>query len=276
MTRVYYSSRKQPKKLSVDELYQKLQHLFLLLRDQRYFRERAGISGQEYPEAIKHEASLALSFEPFPITKWAPDKITEDNIFDTIEFLYDLASKPDEEYRVTDDSGFSYWEWKYDEAAGRAEFRSKANAFLADYQPGYELTEQGEIVELGAHGLRHIFNAEIIRYDEENVDSRVRAAISKWRSRHSTIREKKEAIRELADVFEWLKKTGKLSAVLDRKDESAIFEIANNFGIRHANPKQKTNYDQGIWYSWMFHFYLATYHATIRLLNKRDTRGKGV
>ncbi len=86
------------------------------------------------------------------------------------------------------------------------------------------------------------------------------------------ISDKKEAIRELADIFEWLKKTKKLETVLDRKDESAIFEIANHFGIRHHDPKQKTNYDPIIWYSWIFHFYLATYHAAIRLLTREDGR----
>jgi mannitol/fructose-specific phosphotransferase system IIA component (Ntr-type) len=98
----------------------------------------------------------------------------------------------------------------------------------------------------------------------------VRNAIAKWRNRHLSLSDKKEAIREMADVFEWLKKTQDLGSVLDRKDESAIFEIANSFAIRHHDPKQKTNYDRAIWYSWMFHFYLATYHAAIRLLIKKN------
>lgn len=117
-------------------------------------------------------------------------------------------------------------------------------------------------------------DAEIIPYDEENVDSKVRIAIAKWRNRHLSVSEKKEAIRELADVFEWLKKTRHLSNVLDGRDESALFDLANNFGIRHHNPKQKTNYDRAIWYAWIFHFYLATYHAAIRLLIKKENAAK--
>lgn len=62
--------------------------------------------------------------------------------------------------------------------------------------------------------------------------------------------------------------------MLDSKDEAAIFELANNFAIRHHNPKQKTNYDQTIWFSWIFHFYLAIYHAAIRLLIKKETSKK--
>ena len=68
-------------------------------------------------------------------------------------------------------------------------------------------------------------------------------------NRHLTLSEKKEAIRELADVFERLNNTKGLDRVLDKKDDSAIFDIANNFAVRHYNPQQKTEYDKNIWYS---------------------------
>lgn len=123
---------------------------------------------------------------------------------------------------------------------------------------------------MGSDGLQHILSAQLVPYDEVNVDSKVRSAIVKWRNRHLSLDEKRAAIRDLADVFEWLKKTKSLEKILDRKDESAIFDIANNFAIRHHNPQQKANYDQTIWYAWMFHFYLATYHAAIRLLIKNE------
>lgn len=127
---------------------------------------------------------------------------------------------------------------------------------------------------MGADGLQYILDAEIVPFDEVNVDSKVRDAIKKWRNRHLDVAEKRKAIRELADVFEWLKKTKQLAQALDRKDESALFDIANNFGIRHHNPKQKSNYDQNIWYSWIFHFYLATYHAAVRSLIKQQKTKK--
>ena len=103
---------------------------------------------------------------------------------------------------------------------------------------------------------------------ESNIDSKVKHAINLWRNRNLDLSQRREAIKELADVFEWLKKDSKLAKVLDKKDDNAIFNIANNFAIRHHNPDQKSNYDKSIWFSWMFHFYLATYHAVIRLLKK--------
>ena len=275
MARRYYSSRNKPQSLTLEELYWKLQNLYLLFRDKNYFKARAGLTKTALPDAIKHEAGIALSFQLFPITKWLAQDVTEDHVFDALEFLYDQAAKPGAWVAMTTESGFNYEDYDgYDDEAGRAEFRQKSNVFLADYKSGFELTEDGQVLALGTNGLQHILDAEIVAYDEVNVDSRVRNAIRKWRNRHLSLSEKKEAIRELADVFEWLKKTKGLSTVLDGKDESAIFDLANNFAIRHHNPKQKTNYDRAIWYSWIFHFYLATYHAAVRLLIKHEKNKK--
>jgi hypothetical protein len=271
MTRRYYTTRTKPKSLTLDELYQKLQNLYLLFRDKDYFKDKAEITRKYFPDAILHEAAIELTFQPFPITKWAPETITEDHIFDTIEFLYDRASKPGELVDMTSDTGWNYSDYEnYDEAKGKEEFRERANVILADYKTGFELTPEGTILAIGTTGLQYILDAEIVPYDEVNVDNKVRNAITKWRNRHLSLSEKREAIRELADVFEWLKKAKNLESVLDKKDTSALFDIANNFSIRHHNPSQKSNYDQAIWYSWMFHFYLATYHAAIRLLIKKE------
>jgi hypothetical protein len=258
----------------MDDLYWKLQNLYLLFREGDYFKGKTGITRRDIPKKIKHEAAVALSFQPFPITKWTESDVTEDHIFDVLEFLYDQVSKPGERVAMAPE-GYVYYDYSdYDDEAGRVEFGEKANAFLCDYGPGYELTKEGTILALGADGLQHILDAEIVPFDEENVDSKVRDAIKKWRNRDLDIAEKHKAIRELADVFEWLKKTKKLQQALDRKDESALFDIANNFAIRHHNPSQKANYDQNIWYSWIFHFYLATYHAVIWLLIKQQKTKK--
>ena len=275
MTRRYYSSRKKPQSLSLEDLYWKLQNLYLLFLKGNYFKGNAGLTENVFPDEINHEAAVALTFQLFPVTKWSQPDITEDHVFDALEFLYDYVSKPGKWGLVEKESGFSDYDYiGYDDEAGREDFREKANAFLVDYKSGYELTEQGIILALAADGLQHILTAEIIPYDELNVDSKVRNAITKWRNRHLALSERKEAIRELSDVFEWLKKTKNLTAVLDGKDESAIFDLANNFGIRHHNPKQKTNYDPAIWYAWIFHFYLATYHAAVRLLIKHEETKK--
>ena len=276
MTRPYYSSRNNPQKLTLTQLYEMLQHLYLFFRDKDFFLEKADITNKYLPEAIKHEAMFALKFQPFPITKWSQEDVTEDHIFDILEFLYDRISAPGGPEWKTDETGWNFQGYdSFDKEIGQNQYRDKVNSVLSQYKNGFELTEEGIVLAKGEAGLQHILDADIVSYDEANVDSKVRNAILKWRNRHISLSEKKEAIRELADVFEWLKKTKDLSKVLNSKDESALFELANNFAIRHHNPNQKTNYDETIWYSWMFHFYLATYHAVIRLLIKAEKEQNG-
>ena len=92
-------------------------------------------------------------------------------------------------------------------------------------------------------------------------------AIVKFRRHKATLEDRKEAIRELADVLEFLRP--EIKQFIEKKDESDLFNIANNFGIRHHNAEQKINYDKPIWYSWMFYYYLATLHAVLRITNKQ-------
>ncbi len=59
-----------------------------------------------------------------------------------------------------------------------------------------------------------------------------------------------------------------LKQILSSNDESDLFNLANNFGIRHHNQRQKTDYDPA-WLSWIFHHYLATIHLATRLVEQR-------
>ena len=105
-------------------------------------------------------------------------------------------------------------------------------------------------------------------YDPDNVESRVNSAVLKFRRYRSSIDDRRDAIRDLADVLEFLRP--KLKLVITKSDEGDLFNIANNFGIRHHNESQKTDYDRAIWHSWLFYYYLATIHATLRLIEKYE------
>ncbi len=190
---------------------------------------------------------------------------SEDDIFDVIEFLHDLISKPvDGDYHSYSQCGWHYS--VFDSATGRQEFRTQVNRLLNDYKEGYELSEQGEILALAEPGLEPLLDASIPSQDAENVQSRVNAAILKFRRHRSSMDDRRAAIRDLADVLEFLRP--QVKTVLTTKDEGDLFNIANNFGIRHHNDQQKTDYDKAIWYSWMFYYYLTTIHAALRLIEK--------
>jgi hypothetical protein len=59
------------------------------------------------------------------------------------------------------------------------------------------------------------------------------------------------------------------------KDEGDLFNIANNFTIRHLNPKQQGNYDSAIWHQWTFYVNLSTIHVITRLINRKNRRAVG-
>lgn len=267
MNRKYYSSRTNSKALTIDDLYFKFKNIYLLFREKDYFLEKIGLSGKDVPDKTMYDVAIKLSFQPFPIERWDSPLINEDCIFDIIEYLYDNISKPGSKEEFESESGFQYLDYgSYDEQQGKAEFREYINMVINDYNIGYELNEEGQILTLGTNGLDILYQADVIPFDEVNVDNKVKHAIAQWRSRKQSLEDRKNIIQELADVFEWLKKTKELERVLDKKDDKLIFDMVNNFSIRHHNPDQKSNYNKTIWYSWMFHFYLATYNAVVRLI----------
>lgn len=200
----------------------------------------------------------------WPITVRASSYL-EDDVFDLIELLYDVVSKG------TEGSFHSYghcgWHYeKFDNVAGQTEFRDSINEILRDYQEGYELSENGEILSLPPAGMTTLTAAPLPLGNDAGVTRSVEAAIHKFRRRGASQEDRRDAIRDLVDVLEYLRPKAK--EVLSHKDEQELFNIANNFGIRHHRADQRTRYDKPIWYSWMFYYYLATIHALTRLIQK--------
>jgi len=194
------------------------------------------------------------------------DNYKEDDLFDIIEFLYDHVSKPQKSW-VHDYGGCGNHYSDFDKEAGQAEYVEKLNPILQTYRNGYELNDKGEILTLPPPGMGPLLDAPLPTLNPNNVEAKVRAAADRFRRHNSSLDERKNAIRDLADVLEFLRDDAK--DVLSSKDEGDLFNIANNFGIRHHNVKQKTNYDAAIWYSWMFYHYLSTIHVCLRLIARK-------
>lgn len=201
----------------------------------------------------------------YPIYKNLPN-YTEDDFFDVIEFLHDHCSKGlNGHYHSWNNCGYHYEE--FNDIEGQKRFRELLNPILREYKDGFEISESGEILILSDNGLSNLFEADIPTNDKDNISNKINSAILKFRRHKSTLDDRREAIRELADVLEFLRPA--IKEHLNRKDESDLFNIANNFGIRHHNKDQQTEYDKAIWYSWIFYYYLATLHAVLRMTNKK-------
>lgn len=192
------------------------------------------------------------------------ENYSEEDVFDLIELLFDNVSAPidkDANYH----SFYAHYHYKYfDKEKGKEEYREVINEILNDYGPGYELGNNGEIYSLLAEEFRPLLGAPIPTEDQDNIENKIKTAVNKFRKYGSTLDERREAVRALADCLEFIRED--LQKVITKKDDSDLFNIANNFGVRHHNDKQKTNYESSVWLSWMFYFYLATIHAALRLM----------
>jgi len=237
-----------------------------------YFQERLGTNCEDgYIHGSVGDVEI-YSFRKlrrkglFPIWR-RRDDLAEDEIFDLIEFLYDHISEPVEPsgvYHSWNQCGYHYSEFV--QGSAQIDFRSEMNEFLRDYREGFELSQKGEILTLPGGSLEPLLQANVPGKDTENVADRVERAVQKFRRWRASIDERRDAIRDLADVLEYLRP--QLKEVLASEDENDLFNIANNFAIRHHNARQKVQYDKPIWLSWIFYFYLATIHAAVRLIEK--------
>jgi hypothetical protein len=237
-----------------------------------YFQEALGFTCVDagfIPGTLGHdlEGALLLALRKRNLTPIS-SKIagySEDDLFDMIEFLYDHCSMPVERhYHSWSECG---WHCdSFDKEPGRQEYRERMNKILELYDQGYELSSTGEILILADDGLSGLFEAPLPTNEPDNVKARVQAALTKFRRYRSSMDERRHALRDLADVLEYLRP--QLKTILTKKDESDLFEIANSFGIRHHRAGQKTDYDRPIFYSWLFYYYLAAIHAAIRFIEK--------
>jgi hypothetical protein len=131
--RRYFSSRKGSRPpISIQQAHSRLDTLYALYRDKDYFIQKLG-TGQRYKTSEEHKrlALITLGFNAFPVRDWLNEDITEDHLLDVIEFLFDHVSKPG----MWIDPGYD----SFDEAVGKAEFRSAANSILAHVGDGFEL-----------------------------------------------------------------------------------------------------------------------------------------
>jgi hypothetical protein len=274
--RNYYSVRTG--KISPDQQvnFEVLKKLFSVtynkLNTDGYFQKYFGINCEdgyipgELGEEI--EAMIFVNLRKdnlYPIYQNLPN-YTEDDFFDIIEFLHDHCSKGlNGHYHNWNNCGYHYEE--FNDIEGQKKYRELLNPILREYKDGFEISESGEILILSDNGLSNLFEADIPTNEKENVSNKINAAILKFRRHKSTLDDRREAIRELADVLEFIRPA--IKEHLNKKDENDIFNIANNFGIRHHNKDQQTEYDKAIWYSWIFYYYLATLHAVLRMTNKK-------
>jgi len=275
--RQYYSVRtgKNPDaaKLDLNALKTLFHSAYSMLAGKGYFDEAFGywcVDADDVPGTVGCNVGTYVAFKLRRANLWPINEnigsYAEVNLFDMIEFLHDHVSKPtDGHYHSWNDCGM-HWT-KFDRSAGQAELRETLNPLLECYGPGFALSEQGEIMGIAPAGLTHLLDGTPPRTDRTAL-SRIAGAVARFRRGGSSIEDRRQAVRDLADVLELLRP--QIKTALLKNDERDLFNLANNFGIRHLNEAQKRDYDPAVWLSWMFYYYLATIYACLHLIERQE------
>jgi len=277
-TRKYYSARKGKNNniLPLEFMCKLINETYTTYADRGYFQESMGywcvdrdfVPGNLGANIEAQVFRFLRKDNLWPIGEHYQN-YSEDDLFDVIELLFDHVSQPiptNLDYHSYSDCGYHYT--KFDKETGQNEFRSDINNYLMDYGKGFVLSTEGEILILGDRGFETLLTKVILTDDPKNVDDKVNNAVQKYRKAKSTLIDRKDAIRDLADVLEYLRKNAE--KYLESEDERVIFNLANNFGIRHHNKNQKSKYDNAVWYAWMFYYYLATIHALTEIAKREE------
>ncbi|HMS12292.1 MAG TPA: hypothetical protein PKD80_04260 [Microthrixaceae bacterium] len=192
----------------------------------------------------------------------------QDTFLDAVELFGRLVSTGDKNAEGSYDHRHMDCGWHYaafDREPAFTDYRSLVNRILARYDDGFHLNTHGQVERLVGADLEGLAEPASDSMSLEGTDEEhVQAALMKFRRRDLPSR--RDAVRDLADVLERLRPHAK--ELMGRRDEGPLFDIANNYWIRHNGSGQKREYDHNVWWDWVFHLYLAS----IRLIQALQAR----
>lgn len=194
-------------------------------------------------------------------------ELDDDVFFDTLEALHELVVLP----RDRRHHGYAGCSWHYRDFShylGTRVYRFQVNQLLSFASVPYRLAETGEDVGRVIVAFADPFDAlvdQMLDRAEPAEGHEVRHAISLFRTRGASREEKRSAVAALARVLEQQRKF--LKQHLLSKDEDALFQIANEFDIRHSNERQRVGYDD-VFLDWTFWWYISTIELCDQLLKR--------
>lgn len=192
----------------------------------------------------------------------------EDTFFGLVEVFHDLVARPRaRSYHSWNQCGWHYSEFSTD--IGRALYRWRVNRLLESNGVDLRLAADGEdvgrMVRIVDDGRSDLIERALANPDSGIVD-RLAHAIAQFRARAADEHDKRSAVLTLVGVLE--ERRDLIKSDVGRKDEAALFTIANEFAIRHQRRGQQGDYDPAF-LDWVFWWYLATIELTDQILARQ-------
>jgi hypothetical protein len=192
-----------------------------------------------------------------------------DTFYGLIEVVHDLVARPRHRDQHDGDGCSGHYS-NFAQTPAQVLYRWEVDQLLDRYAVGMRLAAGGEDQGRLVHPAGDDRDELVHRVLDGAADTRDERAhaVSLFRARTAGVPEKRSAIVTLAGLLEQRRK-GVLEAELTKGDSGALFDIANNFDLRHRRADQRTDYDPAF-LDWIFWWYLATIELTDQLLTRRD------
>lgn len=198
----------------------------------------------------------------------------QDTLYELIEAFHDLAARPRRVWWDNSDLCPGHYH-EFDTDSGRRIYRTLINRLLHDCTIALRLADVGEdegrLVTIVDDARSDLIDRALVT-PEPGVRGRIEHAIALFRGREATEHHKRSAVITLAGILE--ERRTLIRGDLGRKDEGALFALANEFAIRHQRRGQHGDYDPAF-LDWVFWWYLATIELTDRLLARQAPAAAG-
>lgn len=211
-----------------------------------------GGSWGEFIRNVNAEISKAIHTD----VSWPLDEsmtsIPEDVLYAVIEYLHDQAQRPrTRSFHPWNECGWHYAD--HNKESGGVVYRWRVNELLERYgvhlRLGSKGPEKGRLIRNADFQLDALAD-ELTDSPVESDDRLIADAIHLYRARSSTTVQRRAAITQLANYLEKHRQAFK-SGEFAKGDESDLFNIFNNFAIRHGKGVQKGEYGDE-YLDWIF------------------------
>lgn len=263
----------RPRDLTLEEFRDRVRRTIQWAFKEHLLSERCGyecVDGDSWEDVQREFASL-LDLEGYlrieaPVHEHLSE-LSEPVLLGLHEIIHDLVSK------ATATTYHSYGQCgdhptAYDTEEGREAWIDRVNQYLGRLPPGYRMDDEGRIELLLDDPAAAILDSPLPPDTEPAVVDRVERAVARFKRGTTSWDDREAALRDLADVLERIRPKAK--ARLHKKDERDLFQLLNQFRIRHFDHGQRDDYDRPIFLTWAFYECLAAIHACERLADRAD------
>tara|TARA_R110002020_G_scaffold14731_25_gene52438 strand:+ start:6749 stop:7867 length:1119 start_codon:yes stop_codon:yes gene_type:complete len=196
---------------------------------------------------VARTASAEISRAIHVDVAWPLDEshlsIPDDVLYAVVEYLHDQAQRPrSRSLHSYGDCGWHYAD--HNKESGGVVYRWRVNELLERYGVALRLgskgSEKGRLIRHAGFRL-DVLADELSDLSADSDERLVNDAIQLYRARSSTTVHRRAALTQLANYLEKHRQTLK-SGEFAKGDESDLFNIFNNFAIRHGKGVQKEDY----------------------------------